>query len=210
MKNIIEKLLLAGIYFDTPADQGTGTVTEPANAGNGGGADEGNDPQTVPVYELQKERKRAKAAEDRLAKLEKDAQERADAELSEIDKVKKEKAQLESRIEAAEKLAIKTAQDSLVTLASTEAGFAAPDAVAKFVNYEAFDSLEGDDLKTAIRAEVERVKSEGVLALKETGDQGSGGTPFPGLTTPSSNGGSPDNEGEQALTNYIASFLNNR
>ena len=203
--------MLDGVYFDTPADQGNGTVTEPENGGgepNSG--NEGTDPQTVPVYEVQKERKRAKAAEAELEKLRKEAQERADSELSELDRIKKEKAQLEEQVEAANKTVIKAAQDSLITLASTEAGFAKPDAVAKFVDYEVFDGLTGDDLKAAIGTEVERVKTEGILALKETGDQGSGGTPFPGLTTPSDKGGEGPNEGQQTLDSYLSSFLGSR
>jgi hypothetical protein len=89
-------------------------------------------PATVPVSELQKERKARRQLEEQLAKFEEDAEKRKQAEMTEAERLKQQLSEAVKRAEQAETAAAKSTKQNWLRDAAAKLGFIdATDAVAR-------------------------------------------------------------------------------
>lgn len=103
-------------------------------------------PQTVPVAELARERKARKDAEKRLEQLEKDAEDRRKAEMSEAERFKAEAETAKQRAVELERTLQSRDRESWLRKAAQAAGFIDPeDAVARIGTADVEDERAAKD-----------------------------------------------------------------
>jgi hypothetical protein len=152
----------------------------PAMAGGDGDGEPGgapkNDPpegkpegdnKTVPLAELQAERRKRQDLEQRLTSLEAEREEARQAELTEVDRLKEQLSQQTARAEKAEQAVAKSQRSGWVTDAAVKAGFEKPGAAAKLI-----DDLDGIDSAEAAERAVKDIAKEYPGLLRETNGGG--------------------------------------
>ena len=114
------------VCFDADDKPGGGGDTDPSKQ------DKPDAPATVPVSELQKERKARRQLEERLARFEEESQKRKQAEMSEVEQLKEQLAEAQRRADEAESTATRSTKQNWVRDAALKLGFIdAADAVAR-------------------------------------------------------------------------------
>jgi hypothetical protein len=106
--------------------------------------------KTVPLSEVQKERKARQDLEKRLKRFEEDAETRRQAELTESERLKEQLAQAEARAADADRRADSAQRTRWVVDAAVDEGFKKPGVVARLIDN--LDSLEtAEDAALAVK-----------------------------------------------------------
>lgn len=106
--------------------------------------------RTVPISEVQKERKARQDLEKRLKRFEEDAETRRQAELTESERLKEQLAQAEARAADADRRSESAKRAQWVLDAAVEEGFKKPGVVARLI--DGLDGLESaEDAAAAVK-----------------------------------------------------------
>jgi preprotein translocase subunit SecD len=125
------------------------------------------DSRTVPLAELQSERRKRQDLEQRLADLESEREQARQSELSEVERLKEQVSQLVKRAETAEQLVTRSERSRWVVDAAVAAGFDKPGAAVKLI-----DDLEGLDTEDAAIRAVKSVAKEYPGLLRDSNGGG--------------------------------------
>jgi multidrug efflux pump subunit AcrA (membrane-fusion protein) len=125
------------------------------------------DDKTVPLAELQAERRKRQDLEQRLQSLEAEREEARQAELSEAERLREQLSKAEARADKAEADLVKGERSRWIVDAAVEAGFDKPSAAARLI-----DDLEGIDSVDAAKRAVKDVAKEYPGLLRENGKGG--------------------------------------
>ena len=162
--------------------------------------------RTVPVREVQKERRERQKLEKQLAELQATQEQAAQAELSEVERLKNQLAETQQQAEAAEKARVRATQESLLRTAAQGAGFSDPQDALTFTDFSSLEGLEGESLTEAVSDEITRLASEKPYLVKQVEEEAA--------SKPRSLGSAvnPDNagdlaEGPDAIGKFVHSAL---
>ena len=140
---------------DTPDDKPADKPDE--------GKDERDTTRTVPLSELQKERREKRALADRLEQLEQEAEERKRSEMSEVEAAKERADKAEAKVAELTDSLTKRDREQWIRDAASKANFLDPDDATKFID------AKGIEDEAAARAAVkELAQTRKHLISKET------------------------------------------
>ncbi len=123
-------------------------------------------PKTVPVSEVQKERKQRRELEKKLGELEAWKAEQEAASQSELEKAVNRAADLEQQLQDTTRKSEQASKRSLLAAAAAQANFHNPNAAASLIDAETFQGVE--DEASALAVVQALAKSDGYLVKPAT------------------------------------------